>query len=147
MSEKSYSRVLRQLATDLLDNISKHIEISDKERQDWITSLVRQWISYDGQAALFIGGRQLQFALAYTPLGKLFCTPEFINPDWTPSLIEKWKMDPADLPEVFEQLNRCQNADAINRQGDEIHLSIDPKAQRRMVEKEALEEPATWDSH
>src|SRR6266567_1012384 len=42
------SRALRQLALELLQQIAEDDEIPEGEREDFATSLVRQWITYDG---------------------------------------------------------------------------------------------------
>ncbi len=148
MSNQSHSRMLRQLAEEIMDQIASRIDVSDTERKDWLTSLLRQWISYDGQAALFFQGRQVQFTLQYTPLGKPYCNPRPIHPDWAPALVERFNIHPENLLEAFDQLNRCQTADVVDREGKLVRLSIDPKEGRRGIEtltKEAVPANKPWD--
>jgi hypothetical protein len=49
------SRALRQLAEALIQQIAEDDEIPEGERADFVTSLVRQWITYDGSATVFLG--------------------------------------------------------------------------------------------
>ena len=51
------SRALRHLAEELLDEIAESEEVPEGEWRDLATSLVRQWVSYDGNATLFAGGQ------------------------------------------------------------------------------------------
>src|SRR5262249_36582358 len=46
--------VLRRLAEDFLRQFAEEDEFPDGEREDLITSLVRQWVTYDGKAVLFV---------------------------------------------------------------------------------------------
>ena len=48
MSKKSHSRQLRQLAENLLSDMTAEVEISQAEQAELITSLVRQWLTYFG---------------------------------------------------------------------------------------------------
>jgi hypothetical protein len=63
------TRALRQLADDLLRSIMPD-DVPGFPRQDFVTSLVRQWITYDGHATLFTGEDQVYFLLGKSPLGK-----------------------------------------------------------------------------
>ncbi len=84
------SRALRQLAEEFLRSIPGDREILESEREDLATSLVRQWITYDGNAALFLGDRQFYFDLGSTPLGKLRVVPSPAGRGWTKQLIGDW---------------------------------------------------------
>ena len=68
--KNSNSRVLRRLAEELVQRIADHDEVPDDERDDLVTSLVRQWITYDGCATVFFGEQQVHLVLGQTPLGK-----------------------------------------------------------------------------
>jgi hypothetical protein len=67
---KFNSRALRQLAEDLIRRIAPEAGIPEEEWGDLATSLVRQWITYDGSAALFLGEQQVYLAPGWTPPGK-----------------------------------------------------------------------------
>lgn len=131
---KGHSRALRQLAEEVMGQLAEEFDLPDGERQDFVTSLVRQWISYDGHATFFIAGHQVDFPLRYTPLGKPCCLPVPVLTDWTPVLTGDWKISPDELPEIYEQLNRGQSTEVTNRDGIPLRLSINPKEQRQRVE-------------
>ena len=47
---KFNSKALRQMAEDVLEKIAKNHEVPESLRGDFATSLVRQWITYEGKA-------------------------------------------------------------------------------------------------
>jgi len=139
--KNTHSRVLRQLAEDLLARVAGESELTDDERGEFTTSLVRQWVTYDGNAVLFFGDRQFYLVLGRTPLGRPVVTPEPALPGWVRDLTRDWKVDPDELPGVFEQLNRGQSAEVTNGEGVPLRLWVDPKERSRGVEplvKEAV---------
>jgi hypothetical protein len=137
---KFNSRVLRQLAEDLLDQAADEYEISADEREDCVTSLVRQWITYDGNATFFVGDQQVYLTLGKTPLGRPRIVPARAFATWTKKLTEDWKIDPDDLDDAFEQLNRGQSAEVINSDGVPLRLWVNPKERRQGVEPLVKEE-------
>jgi hypothetical protein len=131
---KLNSRLLRQLAEELLDKLAQDEDVGEDDRQDFATSLVRQWISYDGHATMFLGGQQFYFELGRTPLGKPCINPEAGKYGWMNRLKEDWKIGPDDLLEVLDQLNRGQSAEVVNSEGIPLRLWVDPKEKSRGVE-------------
>lgn len=132
--KNTYSCVMRQLAEELFQRIAFDLGFEDEQRDEIVTSLVRQWVTYDGHATLFLGDRQCYLDIARTPLGKPVVVPEPALRGWTRQLIEDWKVDPEDLPGMFEQLNRGQSAEVINIAGMPLRLHVDPKERSRGVE-------------
>jgi hypothetical protein len=128
------SRALRQLAEELLDQIPDEMEVSESERQDYVTSLVRQWITYDGNATLFTDEHQVYLVLGKTPLGKPCVVPEPGLPGWMNQLTQDWKINPDDLPCIIDQLNRGQSAEVTNADGIPLRLWVNPKEKSRGVE-------------
>lgn len=137
---KTNSRALRQLAEELFERVAGDDEFRQVERADFVTSLVRQWITYDGHAALFLGDRQLYLDLGRTPLGRPVVVPEPGLGGWTRQLIHDWKIDPDDLPAIFEQLNVGQSAEAVNGDGVPLRLWVNPQERGRGVEPLVKEE-------
>jgi hypothetical protein len=131
---KFNSGALRRLAEDLLQSLPGDELIPEVERGDLVTSLVRQWITYDGNATLFVGEQQVYLALGKTPLGKPCVVPEPAPYGWTNRLKEDWKISPDDLPEVLDQLNRGQSAEVINGDGVPLRVWVDPREKSRGVE-------------
>ncbi len=131
---KFNSRALRQLAEEFIQTIAQDEEIPADEREDFATSLVRQWITYDGSATVFLGDQQVYLVLGKTPLGKPCIVPEPALPGWMNRLREDWKINSDDLPEIIDQLNRGQSAEVINRDGIPLRLWVNPKEKRKGVE-------------
>ncbi len=135
MSKRKFnSRALRQLAEDFIQTIAQDEEIPADEREDFATSLVRQWITYDGNATVFLGDQQVYLVLGKTPLGNPCIVPEPALPGWMNRLREDWKINADDLPEIIDQLNRGQSAEIINRDGIPLRLWVNPKEKRKGVE-------------
>jgi hypothetical protein len=131
---KVNSRTLRQLAEELLDEIAGDEDIPEGEREDFATSLVRQWLTYDGSATVFLDYEQVYLVLGRTPLGRPCVVPEPAGHGWVRRLTRDWKVRPDDLPEVLDQLNRGQSAEVVNGDGVPLRLWVNPKERRREVE-------------
>jgi hypothetical protein len=128
------SRALRRLAEALLDDMTEYEVIPEEEREDVATSLVRQWLTCDGNATLFLGEEQVYLVLGRTPLGKPCVVPEPAGHGWVRQLTRDWNVSPDDLPEVLGQLNRGQSAEVLNGDGVPLRLWVDPRERRRGVE-------------
>src|SRR5260221_13592423 len=99
-TRKINSRALRQLAEELVQVLAEEGEIEEDQQADLATSLVRPWITYDGNATLFLGEQQIFVALGQTPLGKPHPIPEPGLPGWVNQLTRDWKINPDDLPDI-----------------------------------------------
>ncbi len=126
--------VLRRLAEDLLWTLEEVGGVPASGREDLATSLVRQWVTYDGQACLFLGGQAVSFTLGRTPLGKPRVALEPGLPGWMSQLTRDWKIAADDLPGVLDQLNRGQSAEVTNAEGVALRLWVNPKERSRGVE-------------
>jgi hypothetical protein len=136
------SRALRQLALGFLEEIAQEVSIFEAERDDLATSLVRQWITYDGNASLFLGEQQYFLVLARTPLGRSCVDPQPGLAGWMNVLKEDWKISSDEMPDILGQLNRGQSAEVVNTDGIPLRLWVNPKRRSRGVEpliKEPLE--------
>jgi hypothetical protein len=134
-TKKLNTRALRQLAEELVRVLAAEGEILDSEQGDFATSLVRQWITYDGNATLFLGQRQIYVMLGNTPLGKPVPIPEPAAHGWINQLARDWSVSSDDLPEIFGQLNRGQSAETVNGDGVPLRLWVNPKERSRGVEE------------
>jgi hypothetical protein len=134
---KFNSKALRQIAEDILEKIAENEDVPDNLRGDFATSLVRQWITYDGNATLFFGEKQIYFVLSSPSPEQYHVVSEPETPGWISQLNEHWKISSDDLPEVIEQLNRGQSAEVINRDGVPLRLWVNPKDRNRGVEPPA----------
>jgi hypothetical protein len=127
---KLKSGVLRRLAEGLLQTLEEAGQVPFGERADLATSLVRQWVTYDGHAFLFLGGQGVFFDLGMTPLGRPRLVPEPGLTGWLKVVTGDWKVDPGDLPEVFDQLNRGQSAEVTNAEGVPLRLWVNPQERK-----------------
>jgi len=91
---KINSRALRQLAEELFEQIATDEDFPLSSQADYVTSLVRQWITYDGTATFFFDERQAYLVLSQTPLGKPCIVPEPGLKGWIRELTEDWKINP-----------------------------------------------------
>ena len=125
------------LAENLLEEIAdaeEDEEISEADRNDLATSLLRQWITYDGNATLFIGEEQIYFVLAQTKAGDYRVIPDRSPPGWMNRLIQDWKIAPEELPPLIRQLNLGQSVESVNSEGLPIRLWANPKERSQGVE-------------
>jgi hypothetical protein len=81
-----------------------------------------------------VGEHPVYLVLGKTPLGKPCIIPEPGLHGWMNRLREDWKISPADLPEVIDQLNRGQSAEVVNSDGVPLRLWVNPKERSRGVE-------------
>lgn len=145
---KINSRALRQLAEEFFERVAGEDEFRQAERADFVTSLVRQWITYDGHAAFFVGDRQLYLDLGRTPLARPVVVPEPGLSGWTRQLIQDWKIAPDDIPALFDQLNVGQSAEAVDREGVALRLWVNPRERSRGVDPQGTEaRPAVARDH
>lgn len=132
--KSSTSRILRQLAAGLIEQMAEDGAVSDVDQEALVTSLVRQWVTYDGCATLILGDEQVYLSLDKTPLGKPRVFGEPAMPGWMKQLTRDWKINPEDLPDVIEQLNRGQSAEVTNEDNLPLRLWVNPKERSRGVE-------------
>jgi hypothetical protein len=131
---KVNSQALRWLAEAFLDEVAEGEDIPEGEREEFATSLVRQWLTYDGSAAVFLGEEQVYAVLGRTPLGRPCVLPEPAGSGWVRRLTRDWKVSPDDLPEVLDQLNRGQSAEVVNGAGVPLRLWVNPRERSKGVE-------------
>jgi hypothetical protein len=138
---KADSRALRRLAEELLDEIIGGEEVPGGEREEFATSVVRQWLTYDGSAAVFLGDELVYLVLGRTPLGKTSVVTESAGRGWVRRLTRDWKVSPDDLPGAIDQLSRGQSAEVVNGDGVPLRLWVNPRERRHGVEPLAGEGP------
>jgi hypothetical protein len=131
---KLNSKALRRIAEAVADRISGDGDLPDILRPDLTTSLVRQWITYDRHATLFVGDRQIYFSLAITPSGGYEVNPQMGTTGWLDGVKEDWKINPDCLADIVEQLNLGQSAETTNMDGIPVRLWVNPKERSRGVE-------------
>jgi hypothetical protein len=128
------TRELRQLAEDYVQQRVEEGTIHVSEKSDLVTSLVRQWLTYDDNATLFLR-EQVYLVLDRSPLGKLRILSQSVPRPWLGELTEEWKIDPQEYPDIIDQLNRGQSADVSNDDGVPLRLWVNPRERTRGVEE------------
>ncbi len=78
--KKTNSRALRQLAEELVQHLNEDGELPDEECADFVTSLVRQWLTYGNATFLRSELDQIYLVLGKTPLGNPNIVPEVARP-------------------------------------------------------------------
>ncbi|HEX4591384.1 MAG TPA: hypothetical protein VH120_15725, partial [Gemmataceae bacterium] len=133
--KKTDNRELRQLAEGLINQLASDVSLPESDRADLVTSVLRQWLTYDGRATLFLGeDRQVALFLERTALGKTRVRIGTVGDRWVPLLYRLWKIKPDDMPDILDQLNQSQSADAVNSDGVRLRLWVNPKEQKQGVE-------------
>jgi len=134
MADRPNSRALRNFAEGLFDALAAEDRILQAEKDDFVTSMVRQWITYDGNATWFFGEDQIYFVHRHTPLGKPLLATERRQPGWFTDLRHNRKIDAEGFPGIIEQLNRGQSAEVTNTEGVPLRLWVNPKEKSSGVE-------------
>jgi hypothetical protein len=133
--KKSNSATLRRIAEQEVEKLALQLGLPDSDRRDWVTSVVRQWLTYDGCAYLFPDeDRQGVLFLKRTPLGRYRVELVAAKAGFIKTACQDWHIDADEIPEIVEQLNRGQSAEVTNRDGQAVRFWVDPKANRQGVE-------------
>ncbi len=132
--KRARSRALRKLADDFLRKTLRAGDVPPGGAEELATSLVRQWLTCDGNATLFVGEHQLYLRLSTTPLGNSSVAAQSGGPGWVRDLREHWKINPGQLPDVLGQLNRGQSAEVTNDDGVALRLWVNPREKSAGVE-------------
>jgi len=131
--QKFDSRTLRGMAEDIVGQIVDD-GFSVGERADLVTSLVRQWATYDGHAAMLLGENAFFLELGHTPLGRPSAHSEPGPKLWLRQVAIEWNVDLDDLVDVRNQLNRGQSAEVVTSDGLPLRLSVNPSERKFSVE-------------
>ncbi len=132
--KQSHARELRQLAESVIEKLIAEGIVQEYQKEDLVTSLVRQWSTYEGKAALYLGDRPVYFVVKQTPLGRPYAVSNPGNPTWLSEVVRTRKIAAESVPDVIEQLNRGQSAEVTNDEGLPLRLWIDPSEGKQGVE-------------
>ncbi len=124
--QKFDSRTLRKLAEHVVSQIAPDERFSERERADLVTSLMRQWVTYDCHAAIFSGVQLWFYNVGHTPLGNPSVTPEPGPKYWLSEEIKGRAIDPDIVSDIVEQLNRQQSAEVTDRHGRPLRFWVTP---------------------
>jgi hypothetical protein len=131
--DKPKQHAMRKIATDLTRKIFRG-ELAPQLERDLVTSLVRQWISYEGRAALFTGRDRYWFTLSRQPGGITSVEVGHIPQPPLDGFLQDWEIDPELAPEIIHRLNLGQSAEFTNRYGERLRLRVDPVERSLQIE-------------
>jgi hypothetical protein len=118
-------------------------EFLTSPRPDLSISLVRQWLTYDGHAALIFGNEQHYFRPAPGPGSELhFDLHRVPVGAWIRQSMSDWDFGAEELGKAIRQLNLGQSAQIENRRGEFLRLWINPKERTKGIEKLGPPSPA-----
>jgi hypothetical protein len=118
---------LRNVAHQLVRDLDNEGILWPADLQDYVTSIVRQWLTYEAHATLFTREGQLYLTVAPGRPGQLDVGRRQANTHWADSLVEDWKVPREDLLDTFRQLNLAQSAEVVNADGQRLWLSVNPR--------------------
>lgn len=126
----------RKIAQDLLKKIFRKGLAAEVER-DLTTSLVRQWIGYEGHAALFTGKDRFWFTLTRQPEGITNVEVNHIPQPPLDEFLKDWKIPKDKTQDIIHRLNLCQTAEVRNRNGEQLRFTVDPPKRTIQIEPAA----------
>lgn len=139
-SSPSKSFELRQVAQKVLQELNQNPSLASLNREGLETSLVRQWLTYQGTAALHLGHDLYFLSLVFSPLGAYSVQTQANRDSWIKALREDWKVREEDLPAMIDRLNVGQSAEVVNQAGVRIRWWVNPREKTSGVEEQ---EPPT----
>lgn len=132
--DRNYSRALRELAERVVSRLPEQF-LARVENEDLVTSLVRQWLTHEGNAIL-VSRQEVRRYLLVTDGNGHAGTREESEPagNWYRWLMRDWDFDADQLDDIFAQVNVGQGARFANRKGVLLRLWVDPKKGSRGIE-------------
>lgn len=132
-SQARQRQPLRKIAEDVLRNISKGF-VNPKEKPDWVASIMRQWVSYGGHAAVLTPTDKFWLHLTRHREGY---NVEVTHQAGSPfkGVLSERELKPDAQAELLASLNLLQVAEFEKRSGQLICLRVDPAERRVSAEK------------
>jgi hypothetical protein len=124
------SDVLRRIATAELDQLFPGLK--QQARDEFATSVVRQWLTYDNNAGVLT--RPLNHWLTLTQQGQRLVAGVETCPGSINAFIAPWKIPTDRVPEILHQLTLTQNAVFENEDGERLRLRVNPKERTLQIE-------------
>jgi hypothetical protein len=125
--------ILQRIASDMLARIFPW-GLSRSARTELRTSIVRQWQTYQGQAALFTDQCRYWFALTFKSQDQVDVSVSETPGPPLQAFLDDWKIDPDQSPEIIQRLNISQSAEFANRSGTRLRMWVDPKEHSLSIE-------------
>ncbi len=132
--DRNRSRDLRRVAEHLASEIPE--EALTATRAEIATSLLRQWLTYDNHATLFVDTEQHYLTPDIGVGGKIgFGFFKVDAAGWYKELMQDWDFGEEELGVAIRQLNVAQSAQIENRRGEFLRLWANPKERTKGLER------------
>jgi hypothetical protein len=112
-------------------------DLAPATREQLETSLMRQWLTYEGKAGLITQVQNAWFEL--TKRGDGFEVARSLCDSRVASMLRQHGADAGEFPELFHRVNLSQSAEFVGSGGKTYRLSIDPR-ERRVTVREVTED-------
>lgn len=131
--DRRRARMLRKIAEDIVAQ-ARLDELTGLPADDVATSMMRQWLTFDGHATFL--SEEVQVYFLERPVRqqeKVSLTPMPIG-DWFRRIMRDWDFGNDQLDGILKQLNLGQSAEIKNRQGVRLRLWVNPKEKSKGIE-------------
>jgi hypothetical protein len=128
----SRNRPLRKLARAIVRDLGR--DVGPEEMDALVTSLVRQWVTCDGHATLFLVGSEIHVHLIHRPDDQYRLTTTQDPGNRVMCLLAELDVDEQHLPDILRQLNIGQSAEFTTQQGLALRFWVNPTNQAFGIE-------------
>jgi len=134
MSSQSKKRSpLQKIASDILRDVSRGF-IDPAAHPDWVASIMRQWVSYDGHAAVLTPTDRFWLKLKKTESGYKGRVAQTRGAPLD-GFMKDWNFDAALEQKILADLNQFQVSEFENRDGLALRMRVDPQERRVSLEQ------------
>jgi hypothetical protein len=133
MASDTRNQALHKIAQDSVHRVF-HGKLSAEQERDLVTAIVRQWLTYEGHAALFTASDRFWLAVRANPQGGYTVTEQRNPGDPTAPFPRDWDFEAEQVPDIFHRLNLGQSAEFSNQRGQRLRLWVEPKERRLNLE-------------
>jgi hypothetical protein len=117
--------IMRKIAADAVEKVFGDLLLEEKEGE-LVTSVVRQWLTYDGHAALL--KETARYYLVFRQQGEGYgLSVNQVKGEVLRPFLRDWQIDEDQVPEILHRLNIGQSAEVTNLRGKVLRFSMDPK--------------------
>jgi hypothetical protein len=117
--------IMRKIAADAVEKVFGDL-LPEEEEGELVTSVVRQWLTYDGHAALLKETESYYLVFRQQREG-YGLTVDQVEGEVLHPFLRDWQIDGDQVHEILHRLNIGQSAEVANRSGKVLRFSMDPK--------------------
>jgi hypothetical protein len=116
---------LRKIAKDVVQQVTED-SLQPSEQDELVTSLLRQWLTYNGHAALLTWEGQTWIVLDREEKETTRVGLNQVAGSSVARLMARWDVEEELLPEILHRLNVSQSAEFPNRQQQRLRFWVSP---------------------